>query len=308
MTTVTNISNKFPSTLIRGLNFAGKFRITGVLGEGGIARVFRARHIDDNREVALKVFPQENRAIAASEQTALLKALGNPHMVQLYTSGTCELEGQQLFYLEMECIEGRDLAHLLMNASHRFTMGRSLEIALQICRGLSAGDFVHGDIKPSNIMVWNGSLKMLDPVARMEGMFAGTPKYMSPEQLRGETPDKLSDMYSLGLVLYEMIFNQPPFEVEDEDILEQCVQYSAVRKKDLAIKDDRLPLQMKSLMENMLKAEKEQRYQSFSEIVKEIETIQQQIPGLLSEWIAIEALAEEREDPPTVSLRRHSPV
>jgi serine/threonine protein kinase len=209
----------------------GIYRIVGPLDSGAMGEVYRARDTRLTRDVAVKVLPATLSAdaerIARLEREArLLAALNHPHIATIHSleksNGVCALV--------MELIEGPTLAEHL--ASGALPMNRALEIARQIADALEAAHdkgIVHRDLKPANIkLTAAGSVKILDfGLARAigpdehidgeaatvirEGLIAGTPAYMSPEQTRGERVDQRADIWAFGCLLYEMLARRRPF-------------------------------------------------------------------------------------------------
>jgi tetratricopeptide (TPR) repeat protein len=209
----------------------GGYEILGELGRGGMGVVFRARDSRLGREVALKVLPTS----AAGDRDALARfqreartasALNHPHICTIHDLG--EHQGQPFFVMEL--VQGRTLRVL---AAQRPPLGDVIRLAGQVARALAAAHaagIVHRDVKPENIMVRaDGYVKVLDfGLARPflvetpasdratditgPGIILGTVRYMSPEQARGETVASASDVFSLGLVLYELLTGQHPFQ------------------------------------------------------------------------------------------------
>jgi eukaryotic-like serine/threonine-protein kinase len=207
-------------------NLAGRYEIEREIGRGGMATVYRARDVQHDRPVALKVLHPELAASLGSErfqrEIKLAARLQHPHILGVYDSG--ETDG--LLWFAMPFVEGESLRD-------RLTRERQLPVpdAVRLCREVAlALDFahrhgvVHRDIKPENILLIDGQAMLADfGIARAlgagednsltgTGMSIGTPGYMSPEQAAGERNiDTRTDIYSLGCVLYEMLAGEPPF-------------------------------------------------------------------------------------------------
>jgi len=213
----------------------GPYRILQALGRGGMGEVFRARHLTLQRDVAIKVLPPD----VADDRTRLARfvreartasALNHPNIVTIYDVA----EDKGTTYIAMELVEGRTLRELIAEGPVPIT--RALHWAEQLAAGLAKAHeagIVHRDIKPANVMVTpDGLVKILDfglaktlgpprPAAGMDtteltgtrdGVVVGTPHYMSPEQCVGDTADQRSDQFALGIVLYEMLSGQRPFD------------------------------------------------------------------------------------------------
>src|SRR5215813_12874039 len=208
---------------VPGTLLGGRYRIIGLLGRGGMGEVYRATDLMLGQPVALKFLPEE-----ASHNPRLLerfhgevrvaRLVSHPNVCRVFDIG--EVDGTP--YISMEYVDGEDLASLLLRIG-RLPGDKAMEIARKLCAGLAAAHdrgVIHRDFKPQNIMMnKRGEVVIMDfglaaiadhlggPEARN-----GTPAYMSPEQLRGETVSAKSDLYALGLVLYELFTGKKPFD------------------------------------------------------------------------------------------------
>lgn len=217
---ITNAASSFT----RGI--PGNYRIERLIGKGATSRVYLARHIFLRRPTALKVLTCDfaewpDFDLDLFERTAVSAArLHHPNIVTLY-------DIDEMFarpYLLMEYVDGWSL-HALLRRQGAFSPARAIrilwEVSLALAHAHSAG-IVHCDIKPGNIMIdRRGNAKVTDfglsqalnrvDRSPLEGMVAGTPEYISPEQLLGERPDQRSDLYSLGVTLFEVLAGESPF-------------------------------------------------------------------------------------------------
>jgi len=206
-----------------------RYRIIGLLGRGGMGEVYRADDLKLGQAVALKFLPESPAAPgqADSDSTALAerfraevrnaRQVSHPNVCRVYDIG--EIEGRP--FLSMEYVDGEDLATLLKRIG-RLPPAKALEIARQLCAGLAAAHdkgVLHRDLKPSNIMLdGQGRARITDFGLAVrgdesdEGRIIGTPAYMSPEQLAGRAATVKSDLYALGLVLYEIFTGKKAFE------------------------------------------------------------------------------------------------
>ena len=216
-----------------GKLLAGRFLLTEKLGQGGMGAVYKALQTKIDRTCAIKLLPPfiadtESAAARFKREAKLASRIDNPHAVTIYDFGEAE-EG--VLYLAMEYIIGKSLSRLIEQESP-FEVNRAVRITLQIASALSAAHklgIVHRDLKPDNIMLTRKEddydyVKVLDfGIAKTmsdigadnlteTGFVMGTPVYMSPEQVAGEKLDSRSDIYSLALIVYEMLSGQIPFQ------------------------------------------------------------------------------------------------
>jgi len=210
--------------ITRGGVIAGRYEILDRISEGGMATVFRARRLPGGDVVALKVlreqFASDAEFVERFEREAkAVAALTHQHMVRVYDSG----RDGDVHFIAMEHIEGEDLkAHI--RRLRRLEPGRAREIASQVCEALEYAHehgVIHRDVKPQNILLTpEGDVKVTDfGIARamssatitQTGTVLGSVQYLSPEQARGGTVGRAADLYSLGVVLFEMVTGQLPF-------------------------------------------------------------------------------------------------
>jgi serine/threonine-protein kinase len=194
-----------------GAIFDDRYRIIGRLGKGGMGEVYRADDLKLGQPVALKFLPEAvdrdpARLTQLHTEVRMARQVSHPNVCRVYDVG--EFEGHT--FLSMEYVDGEDLASLLRRIG-RFPQDRAIELARQFCAGLAAAHdrgVVHRDLKPANIMVdGGGRIRVTDfglAGAAGETLRAGTPAYMAPEQLAGGEVTPRSDIYALGLVLYEL--------------------------------------------------------------------------------------------------------
>ncbi len=203
-----------PGTLL-----GGRYRIIGRLGRGGMGEVYRADDLKLGQPVALKFLPPDvdrdpARLTQLHTEVRMARQVSHPNVCRVYDID--EIEGHT--FLSMEYVDGEDLASLLRRIG-RFPEDRGLEIARQICAGLSAAHergVIHRDFKPANVMLdASGRVRITDfGLAGLSGesIRAGTPAYMAPEQLAGSEVTARSDIYALGLVLYELFTGKRALE------------------------------------------------------------------------------------------------
>ncbi|MER5278351.1 serine/threonine-protein kinase [Streptomyces sp. NPDC002809] len=247
---------------MRGEILDGRYRLTEPVGSGGMGRVWLAEDERIGRKVAVKVLPridEDTSAARFTREARVVGGLSSPHIVTLHDFGEAEVAGENVLYLVMEHLTGRDLGAVLESRSPGLpSPAEVMGWAVDICAGLEAAHragIVHRDIKPANILLTDaGTIKILDfGIARMlstaasltrtdltaVGFVVGTPLYMSPEQIR--TPDALdsrSDLYSLGCLLQTLLTGGPPFNGSGTAVLAQHLgdlpEPPSARRPDLA--------------------------------------------------------------------------
>ncbi|GMU35799.1 MAG: hypothetical protein AMXMBFR20_36700 [Planctomycetia bacterium] len=210
-------------TFETGAMVAGRFKIVSLLGEGAMGRVYRAEDVRLHQPVALKFLPRLHVIDPAWRQRVerevnLSREISHPNICRVHDLG----EENGSAFISMEFVDGEDLASLLRRVG-RLTGDRAIDIARQACAGLAAAHIhgvLHRDLKPANIMIDDeGRVRITDfGLAAMIGhvqsgeICAGTPRYMAPEQIAGISVTERSDIYSLGLVFYEMFTGQRAFD------------------------------------------------------------------------------------------------
>ena len=208
---------RFPA----GTTLAGRFRILGLLGRGGMGEVYRALDLTLNQPVALKFVARAEQTSEAAlarfrNEVRMARQVSHPNVCRVYDIGV--IEG--LHFLSMEYVDGEDLASLLRRIG-RLPSDKALEFTRRICAGLMAAHergVLHRDLKPANIMIdGRGQVRITDfGLAALAGdvhggeIRSGTPAYMSPEQKAGKEVTTRSDLYALGLVLHEMFTGTRP--------------------------------------------------------------------------------------------------
>lgn len=210
---------------VAGTVLASRYRILGLLGKGGMGEVYKAEDIKLGQIVALKFLPDRlERDVSALErfhaEVRTARQVSHPNVCRVFDIG--EIDGRH--FLSMEFIDGDDLSSLLRRVG-RLSSERAVEIARELCIGLSAihnAGILHRDFKPANVIVdGKGKARITDfGIAGLESEIArdrlrvGTPAYMSPEQIAGKDVSARSDIYSLGLVLYEIFTGKQAFTAD----------------------------------------------------------------------------------------------
>jgi serine/threonine protein kinase/predicted Zn-dependent protease len=261
-----------------------QFKIIEKLGAGGMGEVYLAHDTQLDRKVALKFLPPHIAADADLKARFLHEAkaaaaLNHPNIVTVHELGTHE--GKP--FIAMEYIEGKSLADLIAAGSLR--IDQAVRIAQQMCEGLSAAHeagIVHRDIKPGNVIIdKSGRAKILDfglaksrraTTDTQAGTTVGTAQYESPEQSRGVQVDQRSDLFSLGVVLYEMIAGQLPFKGEFVDAVRYAIAHE--NPDPLARYKADVPDDLQRIVSKLLEKEPELRYQTASGVLSDLKLLE----------------------------------
>ena len=273
----------------RGLVFAGRYEIIEELGVGGMGRVFRAFDKKMEEEVALKLIKPE---IAANpriverfrNEIKIARSITHKNVCRMHDLN----EVGQTLYLTMEYVRGEDLKSLIRRTKH-LAPGTAVSIGLQIAGGLAEAHklgIVHRDLKPQNIMIdKEGNAKIMDfGIARSlqtggltgENAIIGTPEYMSPEQVEGRGTDPRSDIYALGVILFEMLTGRVPFE--SDTALGVALKQKTEPPPDPRTIDPRIGEDLGLLVLRCLDKSKETRVQSALELIAELSKIEEGRP------------------------------
>jgi serine/threonine protein kinase/Tfp pilus assembly protein PilF len=275
--------------LTRGSLFAGRYEVIEELGKGGMGKVYRVYDKKIDEEVALKLIRPEVAADVEtirrfSNELKLARRIAHRNVGKMYEL----MEDEGAHFITMEYVAGENLKSMI-RMSGQLGIGTAVSIAKQVCEGLSEAhrlSIVHRDLKPSNIMIdREGAARIMDfGIARSvggkgitgAGVMIGTPEYMSPEQVEGKEVDQRSDIYSLGVILYEMLTGHVPFEGDTPFTV--GVKQKSETPKDPRELNSRIPDDLGRLILRCLEKEKEKRYQSAGELRVELEKTEQGIP------------------------------
>lgn len=268
------------------LRKVGKYTLVRELGRGATATVFLARDPFSGREVAIKVLPhasdnpdttQGARRISFLNEAALVGKLHHPHIVTLLDA----IVENEFSYVVMEYVPGGTLAQYTA-ADTLLPLERVLEVAFKLSRALDYAQrsgVLHRDIKPANILVTHSlDVKVSDfGLARFENMThtdianAGSPAYMSPEQLSDEPLGHQSDIYSLGVVMYQLLAGRLPFHATSTaSLMYQIVNHEAPRLRTL--RPD-LPLEIEAIVSRAMRKDLRRRYQSWIDFGKDLSKV-----------------------------------
>ncbi|HSC26912.1 MAG TPA: protein kinase [Vicinamibacterales bacterium] len=265
----------------------GRYELKEKLGEGGMGVVYRAFDPLLDRIIALKLISASVEGNTELRERFFREAraagqLTHKSIITIHDLG--EHEGQP--YLAMEYLEGEDL-HRRLSHGARTGLGRKLDLAIEICEGLEyahARGVVHRDIKPANIFITDsGGVKLLDfGLARLvtsdlthSNMMMGTLNYMAPEQVRGERADQRSDIFSMGVVLYEMLGGRKAFEGDSF----ASTMYKILQEvpEPLLKLDPTLPAEAARIVDRALAKSRDERYQHIGEMLRDLSLLRQQV-------------------------------
>lgn len=269
----------------------GRYEVISELGQGAMGVVYKARDPLIDREVAIKTI---NLSLALEERDEYearfyqeAKAAGrlsHPNIVTIYDVG----RSGDIAYIAMEYLHGRELRDVL-NENKTLPVSQVLDVIIQVAQGLSYAhehEIVHRDVKPSNVMiVRDGHVKITDfGIARMAsaavrtqtGMVLGSPKYMSPEQVLGKLTDQRSDIFSLGVMLYEMLTGQVPFIGENVNaIMYQTLNAIPAPPSNA---NSAVPEMLNYIVAKALAKDLDARYQNAGELVNDLRACRESLP------------------------------
>ena len=275
--------------LTTGSTFAGRYQIIEELGKGGMGKVYKVFDTKIKEKIALKLIKPE---IASDRETIerfsnelrLSRKIGHRNVCRMFDIG--EAEGAH--FITMEYVSGEDLKTMIRMAAG-LSIGAVLSIGKQVCDGLAEAHglgVVHRDLKPQNIMIdKGGNAKIMDfGIARSmkekgitgPSVLIGTPEYMSPEQAEAKEVDYRSDIYSLGIILYEMATGRVPFE--GDTALSIAMKHKAAIPKNPKQFNPNIPDDLSGVILKCLEKDRERRYQTAAEVRSELDKIERGIP------------------------------
>jgi len=272
-----------------GAIFADRYQIVEELGQGGMGRVYRAVDKKVNEEVAIKVVRPEissdHRVIERfSNELRNARHISHKNICRMYDL----FESEGLHFITMEYVPGENLKRFIRR-SRQLTVGTAVAIAKQVAEGLEEAHrqgVVHRDLKPQNIMIdHEGNVRIMDfGIASsiktrgmtVQGAMIGTPDYMSPEQVEGQEADARSDLYALGVVLYEMLTGRVPFEGETP--LSVALKHKSLPPPDPASLNPLIPFELRRLILKCLEKDRDKRFSNAGEFLSALHRIEEEIP------------------------------
>jgi tetratricopeptide (TPR) repeat protein/predicted Ser/Thr protein kinase len=264
-----------------GTVLSERYEIIEVLGEGGMGAVYRAKDRETNRFVALKTIRAEmadSRDMLArfKQELVLARQVTHRNVIRIYDLG----ESNGIKYITMEFVEGEDI-HTLLKKRGKLPATEAVEIIEQVCRALEAAHaehVIHRDLKPQNIMrEHTGRVVVMDfglartSVSSMTqtGALVGTMEYMSPEQALGSDIDTRSDIFAIGLILYELLSGKGPYAAESA--VASLVKRSQERAVPVSVIEAGVPRALSDIVSKCLERDREQRYQTVSAVLADLD-------------------------------------
>ncbi|MGC2139125.1 MAG: protein kinase, partial [Candidatus Sulfotelmatobacter sp.] len=260
----------------------GRYEILQMLGEGGMGAVYKARDRELDRFVALKLIRPElaaNPSILArfKQELLLSREVTHRNVIRIYDLG----DADGVKFITMEFVEGQDLRSLIQE-NKKFPPEEAVELMQQVCRALEAAHtlgIIHRDLKPQNIMRdQTGRILVMDfGLARMvegdgmtqTGALVGTMEYMSPEQAMGKNLDQRSDLYSMGLILYELLTGKMPFKAESA--VASLLKRNQEQAAPVSDHDQTIPRALSNIVAKCLERDPALRYQTATEFLQDLE-------------------------------------
>jgi serine/threonine protein kinase/tetratricopeptide (TPR) repeat protein len=283
-TPISPLRNQQP-VLESGAILAGRYEILETLGEGGMGAVYKARDLELDRMVALKVIRPELAKHPAiierfKKELLLSQRVTHRNVIRIYDLG----EGDGVKFITMEFIEGEDLRSLI-HERKKFPPEEAVHIMEQVCLALDAAhqvDVIHRDLKPQNVMRDKaGRILVMDfGLARtlqgdgmtQTGALVGTMEYMSPEQALAKELDQRSDIFSAGLIFYELLTGVMPYRADSA--LASLIRRTQERAKPISDHDSTIPQPLTNIVSKCLEREPAARYQTAKELLADLEAWQ----------------------------------
>ncbi len=292
------MANSNPTDPYVGRLIDGKFLVEGLLGTGAMGVVYKAKHVALNREVAVKILRRsllgdETVARRFKQEARAASRLNHPNTIQILDFGELPEVG---LYMAMELLKGKDLGKII-HGDWPLPPGRIIHILSQVLSALAEAHgvgIIHRDVKPANIVVSDlrsqkdfvkvldfGIAKIVDPEPgeslpmTREGFVCGTPAFMSPEQVQGSTLDPRTDLFSVGVVMYQMLTRELPFK--GDSAVEMATQIVLGNPRDPRELRPDIPDGLVEVVTRALAKDRSRRYQDAGEMLRDLERVAQEL-------------------------------
>jgi serine/threonine protein kinase/Tfp pilus assembly protein PilF len=275
--------------LMSGSLFAGRYQVIEELGKGGMGKVYKVLDKDLDVRIALKLLKPD---ISSDEETIarfrnelkVARTITHKNVCRMYDFG----KGEGTYFITMEYVPGEDLKSTIARVG-QLSVGKTIAVIKQVCDGLAEAHrlgVVHRDLKPQNIMLdREGNARIMDfgiaRTFRTRGLtggnvMIGTPEYMSPEQVEGKDIDQRSDIYSLGIILFEMLTGRIPFE--GESVFSVALKQETQPPPDPRTINSQIPEDFSRLILKCLEKDRAKRFQSAEDVLGELARIEKGVP------------------------------
>jgi serine/threonine protein kinase/tetratricopeptide (TPR) repeat protein len=283
-----------------GEDFGPRYQVESVLGVGGMGKVYKAHDRELDRTVALKILRQDVVADPMAlqrfkQELKLASRISHPNILRIHDLGEC----RGMKFISMQYVEGGDLLQLLQREGP-LSVSRAVPIMVQLCEALQAAqsaNVIHRDLKPQNILLGEGdhifvsdfglakSIEASMAGVTRDGAILGTPKYMSPEQVQGKPVDQRADIYSLGLIFYEILAGKLPFTGNSTyELMYQRVHELPRRPEEF---NSQIPAYLSAIVLRCLERDPDLRYQSGAEILADLRASEASSPALSQQVTSI---------------------
>lgn len=267
---------------LAGRTLAGRYRIDALVGRGGMADVYRGADVVLERPIAIKILTDRSDDIRKRflREAQSMARLNHRNVVGVYDAG----QADGLSYIVMELVQGRTLAQI---SADELTMHTAIRYFIDLLEALAYAHeqaIIHRDVKPANVMVLpDGTIKVMDfglsrRTSEMSsvtnaGEIVGTIAYLSPERFLGKVADARSDLYSVGVVMYEIFTGTVPFKSETDDLV--AVIFAHVNEPPASLRtiNRAIPVQVERIVLKLLEKDPERRYQEARELIAELQSL-----------------------------------